>query len=100
MSDILFKPIQENMEALFGDSSVVLNVILEALNKDKPTKEELEEVCRLIDLFESVRGALNSNYLEVINKMKEKDLFYDTKTKELHKFTVSDKVILELPKLV
>ena len=100
MSRILFKPIEENMEVLFGDSVVFLSVILEALNKDKPTKEELEEICRLIDLFEAVRGALNSNYLEVINKMKEKDLFYDTKTKELHKFKYSDKVILQLPKLV
>ena len=100
MSRILFKPIQENMEVLFGDSSVVLSVILEALDKDKPTKEELEEVCRLIDLFESVRGILNSNYLEIIDKMKDNGLFYDSKTKELHKFKYSDKVILKLPKLV
>lgn len=95
MSRILFKPIQENMEALFGNG-----VILKALYKDKPTKEELKDLCEFVDLFEAVRGALNSNYLEIIDKMKEKDLFYDTKTKELHKFKYSDKVILQLPKLI
>ena len=95
MSDILFKPIQENMEALFGNG-----VILEALYKDKPTKEELKDLCELLDLFEAVRGTLNSNYLEIIDRMRDKNLFYNTRTKELHKFTVSDKVILQLPKLI
>lgn len=95
MSDILFKPIQENMEVLFGSC-----VYLEALYKDNPTKEELKEICELIDLFEAVRGALNSNYLEIIDKMRDKDLLYNTKTRELHKFKYSDKVILKLPRLV
>ena len=95
MSEILFKPIQENMEVLFGNG-----VILEALYKDKPTKAELKEICELLDLFEAVRGTLNSNYLEIIDKMKDKNLVYNSKTKELHKFTYSDKVILKLPKLI
>lgn len=96
MSDILFKPIQENMQALFGSG-----VILEALHKDNPTKEELKEICELIDLFEAVRGTLNSNYLEIIDKMRDKNLFYNTNTRELHKFVISDdKVILKLPRLV
>lgn len=95
MNELLFKPIQENMQILFGSG-----VYLEALYKDKPTKAELKDICELIDLFEAVRGTLNTNYLEIIDKLKDKNLFYNTKTRELHKFTVSDKVILNLPKLV
>ena len=96
MSDILFEPIKENMEVLFGSG-----VYLEALYKDKPTKAELKDICELLDLFEAVRGTLNSNYLEIINKMRDKNLFYNTNTRELHKFVISeDKVILALPKLI